>query len=115
LVLIAWQQPVRRRTRRVVALCLAALTAGACAASVVALTIAARAPARPDAAQIITAREMIAKATPAIADDPDLADDEATAGAMWAKANHPKSAARCPTYSAAFHRGCADTLAAARD
>ena len=111
-MLIAWQEPARGRRGRAVAICLGALVAVACTACVRAFTIAARAPARPDAAKIIAAGEAPANAVSANPDDPDLADDEATAGAMWA-ANFPKSAAACPTYSAAFHQGCANTLAPA--
>jgi hypothetical protein len=44
---------------------------------------------------------------PGAADDAQLADDEAAAGAMWAKAHEPGRVSECPTYSAAFRKGCA--------
>ena len=44
------------------------------------------------------------------AEDAQLADDEEAAGAMWARAHKPARATQCPTYSGAFHRGCADLV-----
>jgi len=44
------------------------------------------------------------------AEDAQLSDDEGAAGAMWAKAHGLDRASECPTYSKAFHRGCADYL-----
>jgi hypothetical protein len=72
-----------------------------------------RAPAM-SAAQVIMAGEAHASAPPSAGDDSDLADDEAAAGAMWARANHPPSATACPKYSAAFERGCAAVVAEKR-
>jgi hypothetical protein len=66
------------------------------------------------AAQVIMVGETQASAPPSADDDPDLTDDEATAGAMWARANHPLSVTVCPRYSAAFEQGCAGVVAAKR-
>jgi hypothetical protein len=45
------------------------------------------------------------------ASDQSLIDDERAAGELWARQNHPYSAAGCPRYSTAFVKGCADYLA----
>jgi hypothetical protein len=67
-------------------------------------------PGRPYAQAIahgvVTARTL----TDDDAGDQNLNDDEAVAGAMWARQNHPASAADCPRYSAAFRTGCADQI-----
>ena len=101
-MLIAWQQPARGRKGRVVAICLGALVVAACTTSLIAIALAARAPAGPDAAKIIAGGEARAKAVAAKTDDPELAGDEAAAGAMWAKDNRPQGAASCPSYPAPF-------------
>jgi hypothetical protein len=46
------------------------------------------------------------------AEDGDLADDEAAAGAMWAKRHAADAASECPAYSAAFRKGCGDYVRA---
>jgi hypothetical protein len=40
------------------------------------------------------------------ASDAQLSDDEAAAGAMWAKDRQLRDAAECPDYSRAFKNGC---------
>ena len=45
--------------------------------------------------------------TDAEAEDEYLTGDEADAGAMWARSHLPDRPDQCPTYTAAFHRGCA--------
>jgi hypothetical protein len=44
------------------------------------------------------------------AEDGDLLDDEAAAGAMWAKAHGADNSGECPLYSAAFRKGCGDYI-----
>jgi hypothetical protein len=72
-------------------------------------------PSPPSAAAIIAAGEVRGQRELADQDDPDLADDEAAAGAMWARINHPADASKCPRYSAAFlagaHTRCREDVA----
>ncbi len=41
------------------------------------------------------------------AEDEYLRFDEADAGAMWARSHLADRPDQCPTYTVAFHRGCA--------
>ena len=44
-------------------------------------------------------------------EDPDVSAAEVDAGFMWARSNKPMRAAGCPTFSAAFRKGCAGYVA----
>ena len=95
-----------------------ALACGALLATIIAVVglVASKAPPPPSAAAIIAAgatREQ--HQLRAEQDDPDLADDEAAAGAMWAHIHRPTNARSCPGYSAAFHDGCVREIAGGHD
>ncbi len=62
-------------------------------------------------AQAISAGEAQARADLTYeAQDGDLLDDEAAAGAMWAKSHDADNPGECPPYSATFRKGCADFI-----
>jgi hypothetical protein len=109
--MIEWQRQLRgtRAWRPVVlaglvVLCLVALAAG--------LRPALHRP--PTTAQIVLAGAAHGSASQTGDDDPDLAADEAEAGAIWAHNNHPASSSACPHYSTAFRVGCVGALTAAK-
>jgi hypothetical protein len=106
--------PARRR-RRGYGAALFALTGLVCIAGLTAIVLA-RQPAPKDVAvvQAIVAGETNAAKASGFDDDPDLASDEAAAGAMWASKNRPATPAACPDYSAAFKGGCANAVRRAR-
>ena len=62
------------------------------------------------ASAILTGQAHARFATGDDAEDGDLADDEAAAGAMWAKEHDADNPGECPAYSAAFQNGCGDYI-----
>jgi hypothetical protein len=68
-------------------------------------------PGRPYAQAVANGAAVARTLTDDDAGDQNLRDDEVAAGAMWARQNHPASAADCPRYSVAFRKGCADQIA----
>jgi hypothetical protein len=74
-----------------------------------------RPKARTPMASAILAGKAQARAFDAqAAEDGDLVDDEAAAGAMWAKSHAATDPSECPQYSAAFRKGCADYVSEQR-
>jgi len=105
-VMIEWQRSSRPRvlSGRVLG---AGVFLVAIAAIMGAFTLAQgrQAPGR-DVAQAISMGRAHGADAAGDADDPDLAADEAAAGQLWARKNRPADASDCPSYPAAFRRGC---------
>jgi len=105
--MIEWQRPSRKAgVGRWVAA--GTLVVAVAAAMAVGFRSQTHRPPQMSAAELIGAGQARSGADQARdADDPALADDEAAAGLLWARANHPADAHACPRYSAAFRKGCA--------
>jgi hypothetical protein len=71
-------------------------------------------PPNAVASAILTGQAHARFATGDDAEDGDLSDDEAAAGAMWAKQHAADDPGQCPNYSAAFRKGCGDIVRAAQ-